>query len=71
MPVGTVKWFNNAKGWGFIVMEDGSEAFVHYSDIDGDGFKALYVGDSVKFEIADSPRGAKAIAVHKTENVVS
>ena len=65
MPTGKVKWFNNSKGWGFITTEDGSEAFVHYSDVDGDGFKALYVGDTVEFEMADGPRGAKAIAVRK------
>ena len=47
MARGTVKWFNNSKGWGFITTEDGTEAFVHYNDVDGDGFKALYVGDTV------------------------
>jgi CspA family cold shock protein len=65
MAKGTVKWFNNSKGWGFITTEDGTEAFVHYSDVDGDGFKALYVGDSVEFEMTEGPRGAKAIAVKK------
>lgn len=65
MATGKVKWFNNSKGWGFITTEDGSEAFVHYSDVDGDGFKALYVGDTVEFEMADGPRGAKAISVRK------
>ena len=65
METGKVKWFNNSKGWGFITTEDGSEAFVHYSDVDGDGFKALYVGDTVEFEMADGPRGAKAISVRK------
>ena len=68
MAIGTVKWFNNSKGWGFITMPDGSEAFVHYSDIEGDGFRALYVGDEVEFEIADSNRGVKAIAVRKNKN---
>jgi CspA family cold shock protein len=65
MAKGTVKWFNNSKGWGFITTEDGTEAFVHYSDVDGEGFKALYVGDSVEFEMTEGPRGAKAISVKK------
>ena len=65
MARGTVKWFNNSKGWGFITTEDGTEAFVHYSDVDGDGFKALYVGGTVDFEMTDGPKGAKAIAVKK------
>ena len=65
MARGTVKWFNNSKGWGFITTEDGVEAFVHYSDVNGDGFKALYVGDSVEFEMTDGERGAKAISVKK------
>ena len=68
MPTrGTVKWFNNTKGWGFILSDEGTEAFVHYSDIEGDGFKALYVGDTVEFEMTDSERGPKAITVRKVE----
>lgn len=67
MAKGTVKWFNNSKGWGFITTEDGTEAFVHYSDVDGEGFKALYVGDNVEFEMADGPRGPKAIQVKKLQ----
>lgn len=65
MEKGTVKWFNNSKGWGFITTDNGTEAFVHYSDVDGEGFKALYVGDKVEFEVTDGPRGAKAISVRK------
>jgi CspA family cold shock protein len=65
MAKGTVKWFNNSKGWGFITTDEGTEAFVHYSDVHGDGFKALYVGDNVEFEITDGPRGAKAVQVRK------
>ena len=64
---GTVKWFNNTKGWGFIMTDDETEAFVHYSDIEGDGFKALYVGETVEFELTDSERGPKAISVRKVE----
>ncbi|HUT58937.1 MAG TPA: cold shock domain-containing protein [Phycisphaerae bacterium] len=65
MPTGTVKWFNNAKGWGFITTSDGTDAFVHYGDITGDGFKTLEAGDTVEFEMSDGPKGAKAINVHK------
>ena len=66
MATGIMKWFNNSKGWGFVALEDESEAFVHYSDIEGDGFKALYVGDVIEFELAEGEKGAKAIHVVKT-----
>jgi CspA family cold shock protein len=65
MPTGKVKWFNNAKGFGFITTEDGKDAFVHYSDIDGDGFKTLEEGDDVEFEMAEGDKGAKATKVLK------
>jgi CspA family cold shock protein len=67
MAKGEVKWFNNAKGWGFILADDGTEAFVHYSDIEGDGFRALYVGETVEFELADGPKGAKAVHVQRSD----
>lgn len=60
---GTVKWFNESKGFGFISREDGSDVFVHYSTIQGDGFKTLAEGDAVSFEIEESPKGPKAINV--------
>ena len=63
MPTGKVKWFNNAKGYGFITTEAGKDAFVHYTDIDGDGFKVLDEGDQVEFEVTDGPKGAKATRV--------
>ncbi len=57
MEVGTVKWFNNAKGWGFISRYDGTDVFVHYSQIEGDGYKTLRQGQEVQFELKEGPRG--------------
>ncbi len=65
MPVGRVKWFNNAKGYGFIVQEGGPEVFVHYSAIQGDGYKTLVEGQQVEFEIAQSDKGPQAANVNK------
>jgi len=65
MPKGTVKWFNNAKGFGFVTAEDGTEAFIHYSDIETEGFKSLEEGDSVEFELTEGTKGPKAVKVHK------
>ena len=62
---GTVKWFNASKGFGFISRAEGSDVFVHYSSISGDGFKSLIEGDSVSFEIEDGDKGPKAINVVK------
>jgi CspA family cold shock protein len=68
MQSGTVKWFNNAKGYGFIVPEDGGEdVFVHYSTIDGSGFKTLKEGQPVQFEVLSSPRGVQTTRVLGTE----
>ena len=64
MQSGTVKWFNNAKGYGFIVPESGGEdVFVHYSTIDGAGFKTLKEGQTVKYEASESPRGVQTTRV--------
>jgi len=64
---GKVKWFNESRGYGFIEKEDGSgDVFVHYSSIQGDGFKTLAEGDHVEFELIDSDKGPKAINVTKT-----
>lgn len=63
---GIVKWFNNGKGFGFIEQADGGpDLFVHYSDIVSDGFKSLVEGQEVTFEVADGPRGPKAINVKR------
>ena len=64
MQSGTVKWFNNAKGYGFIVPESGGEdVFVHYSTIDGTGFKTLKEGQNVQYEASESPRGVQTTRV--------
>lgn len=61
--VGTVKWFNNAKGFGFIKPEDGPDVFVHYSQISGEGFRTLEEGTPVQFVLRDGPKGPFAEAV--------
>ncbi len=63
--VGTVKWFNTTKGYGFISREGGKDVFVHYSAIVGDGFRNLEEGERVEFEIEDTPRGPQAANVTK------
>ena len=63
MASGKVKWFNDSKGYGFITTEDGKEAFVHHSDIIGDGYKSLTEGQEVVFELTEGPKGPKAVNV--------
>ncbi len=62
---GKVKWFNDAKGYGFISREQGEDLFVHYSAIQGDGFKTLSEGDAVEFEVTKGPKGLQATKVTK------
>ncbi|EQB63566.1 MAG: cold shock-like protein A [candidate division Zixibacteria bacterium RBG-1] len=66
MPQGKVKWFDEAKGYGFIVPnEGGKEVFVHYSSIQGNGFKTLKEGDTVSYELTEGPKGPQATQVTK------
>jgi CspA family cold shock protein len=60
MVNGTVKWFNDSKGFGFLEQEGGDDVFVHFSAIVGDGFKSLAEGDSVTFEVVKGPKGLQA-----------
>jgi len=65
MAQGVVKWFNDAKGYGFITQEDGQDVFVHYSAIQGSGFRSLAEGDRVEFEVTKGPKGLQAANVKK------
>jgi CspA family cold shock protein len=60
---GTVKWFNDAKGYGFIARENGDDVFVHYSAISGSGFRSLSEGQAVEFDVVDGPKGKQAANV--------
>lgn len=65
MAKGTVKWFSNQKGYGFIASETGKDIFVHFSAVEGDGYKTLNEGDAVEFEITTGPKGEQASKVTK------
>ncbi|MBW2511967.1 MAG: cold-shock protein [Desulfuromonadales bacterium] len=65
MAEGIVKWFNDAKGFGFISQDDGPDVFVHFSSIQGDGFKSLAEGERVTFDVEDGPKGLQASNVTK------
>src|SRR5512140_3179713 len=65
MIEGTVKWFNESKGFGFLSREGGPDVFVHHTEIKADGFRTLNEGDRVRFEVVDSPKGPRAANVSK------
>ncbi|GBE36106.1 cold shock-like protein CspLA [bacterium BMS3Bbin07] len=65
MANGTVKWFNESKGFGFITQDDGADVFAHYSEIQGDGFKSLAEGDVVSFDVVEGDKGPKATNIEK------
>lgn len=65
MPTGFVKWFNDNKGYGFIEQEGGQDVFVHFSSIEGEGFKSLTEGQEVEFDMTDGPKGPQATRVVK------
>lgn len=65
VDTGTVKWFNAAKGFGFIARESGEDVFVHFKEIVGDGYKSLNEGDKVSFEVTQGPKGLQATKVSK------
>lgn len=65
MPTGTVKWFNEKKGYGFITQESGEDVFVHFTAINSDGFKTLAEGDSVQFDVTQGSKGPQAANVTK------
>jgi CspA family cold shock protein len=65
VAVGTVKWFNESKGFGFIQQESGEDVFVHFSAISGEGFKTLAEGERLEFDITQGPKGLQAANVRK------
>jgi CspA family cold shock protein len=72
MPIGTVKWFNDAKGYGFIEVEGGQDVFVHFSSIQGEGYRSLTEGDKVEFDVEDDrrgkgPRAANVVVIEKAK----
>ncbi|MDP8236483.1 MAG: cold shock domain-containing protein [Candidatus Erginobacter occultus] len=68
MATGTVKWFNDRKGYGFIALDGGDDVFVHHSAIQGDGFKTLAEGETVEFEVAPGKKGEQAINVIRSQS---
>jgi len=66
MATGTVKWFNEVKGFGFLTSDEGQDIFVHYSSIAGDGFRTLAEGEAVEFDITETPKGLQAVNVKRS-----
>jgi cold shock protein len=71
MTVGTVKWFNADKGYGFITPESGEDVFVHFSAIRSNGYRTLNEGQSVEFDVTDGPKGAQAANVRPLDETAS
>lgn len=67
MATGTVKWFNDTKGYGFIASDDGQDVFVHQTEIQMDGYRSLEEGQRVQFDVEQGDKGAKAVKVRKAE----
>ncbi len=67
MPQGTVKWFDNRKGWGFVIQPDGTDLFVHYTSIVGEGFRRLDDGMTVEYDLVEGPKGKQAGNVRPVE----
>jgi len=67
VPDGTVKWFNDQKGYGFLTQDSGEDVFVHFSAIAGDGYRSLQEGDKVTFEVEPGDKGLKAVNVRRAE----
>lgn len=66
MVIGVVKWFSPKKGYGFLTMDDGQEVFVHYTAIDGNGFRSLEQGEQVQFDVTEGPKGLQAAKVMRS-----
>ncbi len=66
MSSGTVKWFNEVKGFGFLTTDEGQDIFVHYSSIVGEGFRTLAEGETVEFDITETPKGLQAVNVRRS-----
>ena len=66
MATGKVKWFNDSKGYGFLESDDGTDVFVHHSEIQGEGYKSLAEGEAVEFDVVEGEKGPRAVSVRKS-----